>query len=88
MMGGEQEGRWRLQLREMAAKPETTASDGSLTYVGVQELDFFVETKHDFSLISPSSFCTSTICTPVSQHATQKHICEYPCKNIFWSLGY
>lgn len=40
MMGGEQEGRWRLQLREMAAKPETTASDGSLTYVGVQELDF------------------------------------------------
>lgn len=40
LMGGEQEGRWRLQLREMAAKPETTASDGSLTYVGVQELDF------------------------------------------------
>lgn len=24
-MGGEQEGRWRLQLREMAAKPETSA---------------------------------------------------------------
>lgn len=84
------DGRWTgRSLASTASWDGGQARDQcSLTYVGVQELDFFVETKHDFSLISPSSFCTSTICTPVSQHATQKHICEYPCKNIFWSLGY